>query len=75
MNDDTSTLAAPPDDPAVSGGDVGLVRPQDFTSREPFLFDNGDEIPEFTLRYETYGQLNAARTNASPKSASVNQPS
>jgi homoserine O-acetyltransferase len=40
------------------------VRPQDFTSREKFVFDNGAEIPEFTLRYETYGQLNPAHTNA-----------
>ena len=50
--------------PATSGGDVGLVTPQDFICREPFTFDCGATIPEFTLRYETYGTLDPARANA-----------
>ena len=45
-------------------GEVGLVEPRDFVSDEPFIFDNGQTIPGFTLRYETYGRLNAARDNA-----------
>ncbi len=45
-------------------GDVGLVEPRDFVATEPFTFDNGQSIPGFTLRYETYGHLNAARDNA-----------
>jgi homoserine O-acetyltransferase len=49
---------------AAPGGDVGLVTPQDFVCREPFTFDNGATIPEFTLRYETYGKLDPARANA-----------
>jgi homoserine O-acetyltransferase len=61
MTDDPA-LASPPT--AASAGDVGIVRPQDFVCREPFKFDCGAEIPEFTLRYETYGKLNAAGTNA-----------
>lgn len=48
----------------ADAGDVGVVRPQDFVSQEPFTFDCGAEIPGFTLRYETYGRLNAAGTNA-----------
>src|SRR5580698_10621564 len=63
MRDDDSNVVTEPN-PALTGGDVGIVQAQDFVSREPFTFDNGAEIPEFTLRYETYGKLNAARSNA-----------
>ncbi len=45
-------------------GEVGLVEPRDFVTTEPFVFDNGQSIPGFTLRYETYGRLNAAHDNA-----------
>ena len=45
-------------------GEVGLVEPRDFVTTSPFTFDNGLSIPGFTLRYETYGRLNAARDNA-----------
>ncbi len=62
MTAPASTLAASA--VASTHGDVGVVRPQDFVSREPFTFDCGAEISEFTLRYETYGKLNAAGTNA-----------
>ena len=45
-------------------GEVGLVEPRDFVSSAPFTFDNGQSLPGFTLRYETYGRLNATRDNA-----------
>jgi len=48
---------------AVDEG-VGLVTPRDFVCTEPFTFKSGQVLPTFTLRYETYGQLNAARDNA-----------
>ncbi len=44
-------------------GEVGLVTPKDFRCPDPFQFESGRSIPEFTLRYETYGQLNAERSN------------
>lgn len=44
--------------------DVGIVSPGDFVSPAPFRFELGGEIPGFTLRYETYGALNADRSNA-----------
>lgn len=44
-------------------GEVGLVDPIDFRYAQPFAFENGKSIPEFTLRYETYGRLNASKTN------------
>ncbi len=48
----------------LASGEVGLVAPQDFTCPGPFTFKSGQVLPGFTLRYETYGQLNAARDNA-----------
>ncbi len=48
----------------VEPGEVGLVEARDFVSSEPFMFDSGQSLPGFTLRYETYGRLNAARDNA-----------
>ncbi len=44
-------------------GEIGLVSPKDFHSSTPFEFQGGQKISEFTLRYETYGTLNAARDN------------
>ncbi|WP_269525667.1 homoserine O-acetyltransferase MetX [Coraliomargarita parva] len=45
-------------------GEVGIVEFLDFVSKEPFRFESGGTIPELTLRYETYGHLNAAKDNA-----------
>lgn len=47
-------------------GSAGLVRPQQFTfaETEPFPLDSGASLGPVTLTYETYGRLNAARTNA-----------
>jgi len=62
MNDaEDDTLAGSRGTPP---GDVGLVEPRDFISIEPFPFENGQVLPGFTLRYETYGRPNAARNNA-----------
>jgi homoserine O-acetyltransferase len=44
-------------------GEVGLVEWKDFVSNEPFSFASGESIPGITLRYETYGQLSAAKDN------------
>jgi homoserine O-acetyltransferase len=48
----------------LAPGDVGLVSPRDFVYANPFTFKSGQVIPGFTLRYETYGTLNATRDNA-----------
>ncbi|MDQ8204259.1 homoserine O-acetyltransferase [Pelagicoccus sp. SDUM812003] len=45
-------------------GEVGLVEPVDFHHPHPYEFISGRSIPEFTLRYETYGRLNADKNNA-----------
>jgi homoserine O-acetyltransferase len=44
-------------------GEVGLVAPQDYVHDQPFTFRSGQTLPGFTLRYETYGILNATRDN------------
>lgn len=45
-------------------GEIGLVQWRDFHWTNGFTFDSGDTLPELTLRYETYGQLNSRRNNA-----------
>ncbi|MEM9025846.1 MAG: homoserine O-acetyltransferase [Verrucomicrobiota bacterium] len=45
------------------GGEVGFVDEHDFTCTEPFACEEGGHLSEFTLRYETYGHLNADRSN------------
>ena len=48
----------------VAPGEVGIVVPRDFVHPRPFTFKSGQVLPGFTLRYETYGELNATRDNA-----------
>ena len=45
-------------------GEVGLVEAKDFVHAQPFTCESGQTLPGFTLRYETYGALNATRDNA-----------
>lgn len=45
-------------------GDIGLVEWKDYTTEEPYTFECGSTLPGFTLRYETYGRMNADRSNA-----------
>lgn len=59
MNDATETLAD-----SSSDGEVGIVRYHDFLCEEEFVFESGETISRFQLRYETYGKLNKERNNA-----------
>jgi homoserine O-acetyltransferase/O-succinyltransferase len=43
---------------------VGLVTPEVFTCNQPLALQGGESLPGFELVYETYGRLNAARSNA-----------
>ncbi len=45
-------------------GSVGVVRPLDMDFDEPLPLKSGAVMPRYSLRYETYGTLNAQRTNA-----------
>ena len=58
MNDAASATT---DDRKI--GEVGLTTSRDFTSSAAFTFENGQKLPGFRLRYETYGRLNAQKTN------------
>ena len=59
-DDQTITVASP----HRATGEVGIVAPHDFVYPKPFTFKSGQTLPGFTLRYETYGTLNATRDNA-----------
>jgi homoserine O-acetyltransferase len=46
------------------GASIGIVEAKRAVFEEPFAFRSGAQIPRFELMYETYGRLNAARSNA-----------
>jgi homoserine O-acetyltransferase len=48
----------------LSSASVGVVTPQKARSTEPLKLKGGAVLPEFEIAYETYGTLNAARSNA-----------
>jgi homoserine O-acetyltransferase/O-succinyltransferase len=64
MTDDVDLTITPDSTRHLAPGEVGLVSPRDFVCAQPFTFKSGQTIPGFTLRYETYGTLNATRDNA-----------
>jgi homoserine O-acetyltransferase len=61
MTDDTTEVISTTH---LSSREVGIVAPHDFVYPKPFTFKSGQTLPGFTLRYETYGTLNATRDNA-----------
>lgn len=50
--------------PPVPTGSVGYVSPQFLSFDQPLTLASGQVLPSYTLAVETYGQLNAQRTNA-----------
>jgi homoserine O-acetyltransferase len=50
--------------PQQSSGSVGVVTPQKATFDAPLRLRRGATLPAFELAYETYGTLNATRSNA-----------
>ncbi|WP_028988993.1 homoserine O-acetyltransferase [Thermithiobacillus tepidarius DSM 3134] len=49
---------------SIPENSVGLVTPQSRHFSEPLLLECGRTLPEYTLAYECYGELNADRSNA-----------
>ncbi len=43
---------------------VGIVAPKTHRFSEPLVLQSGSMIADYSLMYETYGQLNAERSNA-----------
>ena len=65
MTDEIEAPSAPASTPLyLAADDVGLVAPQDFVYPRAFTFKNGQQLHGLTVRYETYGTLNATRDNA-----------
>jgi len=48
----------------IPADSVGVVDTSTFTCTKPFPLQCGRTLPGFELKYETYGALNASRTNA-----------
>ncbi len=48
----------------MSPGSIGIVSPQSMQFDKPIELKSGARIDDYTLAYETYGELNAARDNA-----------
>jgi homoserine O-acetyltransferase len=48
----------------LEGGSVGIVEARTARFAEPLGLKSGAELPSFEIAYETYGELNAARSNA-----------
>ncbi|MGB7814768.1 MAG: homoserine O-acetyltransferase [Methylotenera sp.] len=48
----------------LENNSVGIVTPQTAHFSEPFTLKSGEVLPQFHLVYETYGELNAAKSNA-----------
>ena len=49
---------------SVGLGSVGIVRAQTAHFDSPLTLKSGAVLPEFDLVYETYGKLNADKSNA-----------
>lgn len=49
---------------ALPTDSVGLVTPQSVTFEEPLPLECGPPVSDYTLAYETYGELNAGHSNA-----------
>ncbi|MEQ1765849.1 MAG: homoserine O-acetyltransferase, partial [Methylotenera sp.] len=49
---------------AIGTNSVGIVAPQTAHFNAPLTLKSGAVLPQFTLVYETYGTLNADKSNA-----------
>lgn len=59
-----SSAPAHPSHPVVPEGSVGVVTPQYIAFTQPLHLASGQVLPQYELCVETYGTLNAERTNA-----------
>ena len=48
----------------IPSDSVGIIEPQKIQIQQPLLLECGKTLSDFTLVYETYGRLNAAKSNA-----------
>ena len=52
------------DDTSLIGGSIGAVAPQRMRFEQPLTLAGGGLLPHWELSYETYGKLNADKSNA-----------
>ena len=50
--------------PVIAPGSVGIVEPRRQRFEAPLRLASGAQLADYELVYETYGELNASRTNA-----------
>ena len=53
-----------PTEPVIAPGSVGVVEPRTITFDEPLALSSGSSFGPYSLTVETYGTLNADRSNA-----------
>ena len=53
-----------PNNATQQEGTVGIVQPQIFRCDHPITLQCGKTLPHYELVFETYGKLNAAKSNA-----------
>ena len=62
--DASTTSSSHPAAATAARGSVGIVEPHTFTHSDPFTLQCGETLPGFELVFETYGTLNADKSNA-----------
>ena len=55
---------SPKVDPATGGGSLGIVETREYTFPGPLKLESGETLGPVTIAYETYGTLNADKSNA-----------
>jgi homoserine O-acetyltransferase len=61
---DRGLASSPPNAATAATDSVGVVVPRAIEISQPLLLDCGRSLPQHSLMIETYGTLNAARSNA-----------
>lgn len=64
MSSPPAAANSAPASPALSASSVGIVQPHHIEFHEPLALASGAVLPSYTLAVETYGTLNAERSNA-----------